>query len=304
MTEALKAEEPVIFINYRRTDAGWPADLLKNELGRNFGEALVFLDVRGIDAGEDFVAVLDTKLSRAAILIVLIGNRWLQVADEFGRRRLDQEHDWVRREIRMALQKQDCRVIPLLIDDTKLPDEIQALPEDISALLTRQRFCLRQAHSTDDIEALNKEIEKSGFRRVMADTTRSTDAIRKILAGCYKRSLFTRTHAQLSFDAMFDSISNCRKLVQSETPEVSDPEMAQALANLLGALDGIERIHTLSKPSEPIDVNKIDQLKLQALRNLRLLSRITKIQYAIPDSRLTEEVFFSKDDADKPPTIE
>ena len=250
------------------------------------------------------MAVLDTKLSRAAILIVLIGNRWLQVADEFGRRRLDQEHDWVRREIRMALQKQDCRVIPLLIDDTKLPDEIQALPEDISALLTRQRFCLRQAHSTDDIEALNKEIEKSGFRRVMADTTRSTDAIRKILAGCYKRSLFTRTHAQLSFDAMFDSISNCRKLVQSETPEVSDPEMAQALANLLGALDGIERIHTLSKPSEPIDVNKIDQLKLQALRNLRLLSRITKIQYAIPDSRLTEEVFFSKDDADKPPTIE
>src|SRR5215831_17860341 len=198
MTEVLEAEEPVIFINYRRTDAGWPADLLKSELGRNFGEALVFLDVRGIDAGEDFVAVLDKKLSRAAILIVLIGNRWLHVADKFGRRRLDQEHDWVRREIRMALQKQDCRVIPLLIDDAELPDESQALPEDISALLTRQRFYLRQAHSNDDIEALNKEIEKSGFRRMMADTTRSTDAIQKILAGCYKRSLFTRTHAQLS----------------------------------------------------------------------------------------------------------
>jgi hypothetical protein len=304
MTEVLEAEEPVIFINYRRTDAGWPADLLKSELGRNFGEALVFLDVRGIDAGEDFGAVLDKKLSRAAILIVLIGNRWLHVADKFGRRRLDQEHDWVRREIRMALQRQDCRVIPLIIDDAELPDESQALPEDISALLTRQRFYLRQAHSNDDIEALNKEIEKSGFRRVMADTTRSTDAIRNILAACYKRSLFTRTHAQLSLDAMFDSISNCRKLVQSETPDVSDPELAQALANLLGALDGIERIHTLSKPSEPVDVNKIDQLKLQALRNLRLLSRITKIQYAIPDSRLTEEVFFSKDEADKSPTVE
>ena len=54
---------------------------------------------------------------------------------------------------------------------------------------------------------------------------------------------FTRTHAQLNLDAMFDPISNCQELVQSETPEVSDPELAQALANLLGALDRIEPIH-------------------------------------------------------------
>ena len=185
MTEAVEAEGPVIFINYRRTDAGWPADLLKSELGRTFGEALVFIDVRGIDAGEDFAAVLEKKLSQASILIVLVGNKWLQVADKFGRRRLDQEHDWVRREIRMALQKQDCRVIPVLIDDAELPDESQALPEDISALLTRQRLYLRQAHSNDDIETLTKEIEKAGFRRVKADTNRSTDAVRQFLAGCY-----------------------------------------------------------------------------------------------------------------------
>jgi hypothetical protein len=312
MTEVLEVDEAIIFINYRRTDAGWPADLLTGELGRSFGNTRVFQDVRGIDAGDDFVAVLDSQLHRATILIVLIGSNWLRVSDKFGRRRLDQEQDWVRREIRMALQKPGCRVIPVLIDDAELPDEREALPEDISALLRRQRFYLRQAHSDNDIEALTREIEKAGFRRaassgpapVNADTTRSTDAIRRVLAGCYKRSLFTRTHAQLSLDAMFDSISSCRKLVESETPEVSDPELAQALANVLGALDGIERIHVFTNPSEPIDVNKIDQLKLQALRNLMLLSRITKIQYAIPNGRLTEEVFFSKEDADKPPTVE
>jgi hypothetical protein len=310
MTEMREVDEPIIFINYRRTDAGWPADLLASELGRSFGATRVFQDVRGIDAGDDFVTVLDSHLRRASILIVLIGSDWLRAADEFGRRRLDQEQDWVRREIRMAVQKAGCRVIPVLIDDAELPDEREALPEDISALLTRERLYLRQAHRDDDIEHLSKEIEKAGFQRVatstgpvlVTDTTRSTDAIRRILAGCYKRSLFTRTHAQLSLDAMFDSISNCRKLVQSETPEVSDPELAQALANVLAALDGIERTHTFFKPSEPIDVNKIDQLKLQALRNLKHLSRVTKIQYAIPDSRLTEEVFFSKEDADKPPT--
>jgi len=60
--------------------------------------------------------------------------------DRFGRRRLDQEQDWVRREIRIALQKPGCRVIPVLIDGAELPDEREALPEDISALVTRQRF--------------------------------------------------------------------------------------------------------------------------------------------------------------------
>ena len=166
MTEVPEVAEAIIFINYRRTDAGWPADLLRSELGRSFGEAMVFLDVRGVNAGDDFVAVLDSQLRRATILIVLIGENWLHVADKFGRRRLDQEHDWVRREIRMALQKQGCRIIPVLIDDAHLPDEKEALPEDISALLTRQRFYLRQAHSDDDIDALSREIEKTGFRRL------------------------------------------------------------------------------------------------------------------------------------------
>jgi TIR domain len=166
MSEVTEIEGSIIFINYRRTDAGWPADLLQSALGRSFGEALVFLDVRGIDAGDDFVAVLDSQLRRTSVLIVLIGNNWLHIHDRFGRRRLDQEHDWVRREIRVALQKPGCTVIPLLIDDANLPDEREALPDDISALLTRQRFSLRQAHSDDDIEALSRVIEKAGFRRL------------------------------------------------------------------------------------------------------------------------------------------
>jgi len=91
--------------------------------------------------------------------------------DRFGRRRLDQEQDWVRREIRIALQKPGCRVIPVLIDGAELPDEREALPEDISALVTRQRFYLRQACRHVDIEALSKEIEKAGFPRLATLTT-------------------------------------------------------------------------------------------------------------------------------------
>jgi hypothetical protein len=166
MTEIPQTEDTVIFINYRRTDAGWPADHLAGKLKNSFGQGRVFLDVRGIDAGDDFATVLKEQLRRATVLIVLIGKNWLHVHDEFGRRRLDKEHDWVRQEIRGALQKQDCRVIPVLIDDAELPNEKGALPEDISALLTRQRIRVRQANSDDDIEALSRELEKAGFRRL------------------------------------------------------------------------------------------------------------------------------------------
>lgn len=170
MTEVPQAEQAIIFINYRRVDAGWPADLLASTLKRTFGENRVFLDVRGIDAGDEFAAVLEENLRRAAVLVVLIGSGWLHVQDKYGRRRLDKEADWVRNEIRAGLQRQSCRVIPVLIDDAELPDEEEALPEDIAALLERNRIRIRQTNSEDDIEALCKVLEHAGFRRIAGFT--------------------------------------------------------------------------------------------------------------------------------------
>jgi TIR domain-containing protein len=166
MPGLFQSAEPLIFINYRRTDAGWPADHIADKLTTTFGRARVFLDDRGIDAGDDFAAELESTLRRATAFIVLIGENWLRTYDKYGRRRLDQTQDWVRREIRVALEKEDCKVIPVFVDEAVLPDDKEALPEDISALLTRQWMRVRQANSEQDIEALSNEIEKGGFRRV------------------------------------------------------------------------------------------------------------------------------------------
>lgn len=166
MTEVQQTEQAIIFINYRRTDAGWPADRLASKLEHTFGEERVFLDVRGIDAGDEFPTIIKENLGRATILIVLIGEGWLRAQDKYGRRRLDQGDDWVRNEVRIGLQRQSCRVIPVLIDDAKLPVEREALPEDIAELLTRQCARVRQESSDDDIEALSKEMEKAGFQRL------------------------------------------------------------------------------------------------------------------------------------------
>jgi hypothetical protein len=162
---ASQAEQPIIFISYRRVDSGWAADLLTGSLQRTFGVPRVFCDVRGIDAGDDFEADLEEQLQRASVILVLIGGGWLRVQDEYGRRRLDRNNDWVRREIRDGLERRR-RVIPVLIDDADMPDEPDALPADIAPLVRHQRLRLRQTNSDDDIEALSRELEKSGFHRV------------------------------------------------------------------------------------------------------------------------------------------
>ena len=44
----------LIFVNYRRTDAGWPANWLVDKLFAAFGQDAVAYDVRHIDAGQNF----------------------------------------------------------------------------------------------------------------------------------------------------------------------------------------------------------------------------------------------------------
>lgn len=201
MTEAPHAEQSLIFINYRRTDAGWHADHLASELQRTFGKDRVFLDARTIDGGDDFEAVLEENLRLATILIVLIGKGWLYVQDKYGRRRLDKADDWVRKEIRIGLQRRErCRVIPVLIDDAELPSEKEALPEDIAGLLTLQRIQVRQTNSDDDIEALSRELAKAGFRR-LPDSTGP-------LAG-----------EQFSDKQVLDVVANLRELQQRQGTE-------------------------------------------------------------------------------------
>jgi hypothetical protein len=166
MTDASRSDEPIVFVNYRRTDAGWPAEVIERELKNAFGQDRVFLDTREINAGDDFTEQLEDGLRRAGALLVLVGAGWLQAHDRFGRRRLDSPNDWVRREIRTALSNERCRVIPVLVDDATLPDEPEALPGDIAALLNRQPAQVRQAHIDDDIAVLSTVLEQQGFRRL------------------------------------------------------------------------------------------------------------------------------------------
>jgi len=122
-------------------------------------------------------------------------------------------------------------------------------------------------------------------------------AVKIILKGCYRRAVFTRTHAQMNHEAMFSSITECRELVQRQIPEVTGSSMAQPAADLVASLESIER----EKSKEPWDFQRIDSYKLESIRRLSLLSQFVGAPYTIPIN-LTEEVFFSKEEADLPPS--
>ena len=73
-----------------------------DRLKRHYGEESIFMDFDSIPGGADFRLVLDESIKRSDVLLAVIGKHWLDIKDELGRRRLDREDDYVRREIAAA----------------------------------------------------------------------------------------------------------------------------------------------------------------------------------------------------------
>jgi murein DD-endopeptidase MepM/ murein hydrolase activator NlpD len=129
-----------IFISYRRGQSPKDARALYERLRREFGEQRVFIDLEGIEPGDDFVATLERHLEGCVVLVALIGRDWVSAKDELGRPRLEDENDFVRIELRTALRR-GIRVIPVLVDGA-LPPTSQQLPTDLQPLVRRQAVSL------------------------------------------------------------------------------------------------------------------------------------------------------------------
>lgn len=149
------------FISYRRSDTGPYARLLKEHLSDRFPGIRVFMDLDSIEAGLDFAEVIRDAVSSCCVMVALIGSRWVTVTDEEGRRRIEDPGDYVRFEIRSALER-GVRVIPVLADGAK-PLREQQLPPD-----------LRQLARLSALEM--------SYDRFEYDETRLTAVIEKVLA--------------------------------------------------------------------------------------------------------------------------
>ena len=82
----------------------------------------------------------------------------MSLTDDTGRVRLSDPGDFVRREIRAALRR-DIPVIPVLVEKTPMPSEMQ-LPPDLLALRRRQSVELRSRDFKLDVERLIGKIRE------------------------------------------------------------------------------------------------------------------------------------------------
>jgi hypothetical protein len=156
-----------VFINYRREDAGPYARLMKIRLAQHFPGTPVFMDLDSIEAGVDFAEAIDAAVRSCAILIALIGRRWLTITDDEGHRRLDNPDDLVRFEIQAALECR-LRVIPVLVDGAVALRQ-QQLPPALCKLARLNALEMSYGRFEYDETRLLGTVEK-----VLASTTTQT----------------------------------------------------------------------------------------------------------------------------------
>jgi hypothetical protein len=154
-----------VFVSYRRADTAQIAGRVFDGLVASYGIDNVFKDVDSIPLGADFRVVIRESISKCDVMIILIGQHWLDAPGETGRR-LDDANDFVRLEIEEALRN-GVRVIPLLVDGASMPRDVQ-LPETLRELAYRNATIVRP--DPDFHRDMGRVVEAIGKPTVIASS--------------------------------------------------------------------------------------------------------------------------------------
>src|SRR6266536_3716326 len=157
MSASTSGASGLIFISYRREETAYPAGWLFDRLADHLGAGQVFKDVDSIQLGDDFVEVITTAVGSCDVLLALIGDEWLTIADEDGRRRFDNPEDFVRLEIETALTR-NVLVIPILVEGARMP-RADELPASLAKLVRRQALELSPSRFDFDTSRLLRVLD-------------------------------------------------------------------------------------------------------------------------------------------------
>jgi len=139
-----------IFLSYRRDDSVSETRNIRDALehsGHN-----VFMDKTSIELGKKWPDEIRMALENSEIVIAIIGNKWLTANNPDGRRRIDGENDWVRLELKTALQKNKT-IIPILINWATMPS-LESLPDDLKELSNCQALHCSEDNWENNIKTL------------------------------------------------------------------------------------------------------------------------------------------------------
>lgn len=159
-----------IFISYRREDSKEEASFIYGYLQSHFGKKAVFMDQSTVQHGDHWRECILDGLEEAPIVLAVIKYRakWLGVDDEGIDRRINDPDDWVRSEMRVAIDSKKTLLPLLLVGEEQLPSE-RALPDDIKSLLSPQArvLSLEQGWESPNlrelVETCKKELQRRGI---------------------------------------------------------------------------------------------------------------------------------------------
>ena len=142
-----------IFISYRREVNAHEAGRVFNILCERFDRNAIFMDTTSIQPGSEWPTMLQEILVSCSTVLLIIGNDWLTYGtDKFGIRRIDKADDWVRKEIKLALDSRK-KLIPVLVSGGEMPPQ-EALPNDIKHISNLQAIEIRSDYWDHDIRLL------------------------------------------------------------------------------------------------------------------------------------------------------
>jgi hypothetical protein len=192
--------------------------------------------------------------------------------------------------ISRMLTEQNAYVLPIRLDDTAL----NGFPETVGYI------DLRMVTISEVFDLLRMKLGPPGLVSKTTATV-SVDRIREVLAACYRRAVFARLHAQISWEAMFDSLAQCRIALQRLAVYVEPANLQHLVAGIIAELDFIERrrVQLQQGPREAVEA-EIDGAKLRIISSLLKLKDAAGVSFELPSS-LTEETFFRIEDADRTP---
>ena len=136
-----------IFFSYRKQGEDKPSSLrLADDFRAALGDEVVFRDEKGLKFGR-FEDQLLEKIESSKILVVVIGPTWIKRISD-----LNNETDWVRREIEIALDR-GIIIIPVLIEGVE-QSAVSDLPASLSGLFEFQFISIHAKHWRADVDEL------------------------------------------------------------------------------------------------------------------------------------------------------
>lgn len=168
------------------------------------------MDVDGISRGEEFAPVLAKALAGCSALLVAIGPEWLSCKTAAGTRELDEPDDWVRKEIRTALQRRIV-VIPVLFAGAPLPG-VEELPEDLRALRDRQFAPVTHERWAYDVRELIKALSKQTQLPIRDEDVFSANTGFHVLRDLITRELIVADAVGRSKEVIENTYAQVRRL--------------------------------------------------------------------------------------------